>query len=158
MESFNGRSLFLQEDWSSSHSLRLYTDAAQSSGFGILFGDQWAYGTWPEKWKRYNICFLEFFPIVIGLSMWCQELRNKRVLFMTDNESLVHVINKQTVVCLQNNILFKERHIPGVKNEMADSLSRLQVGKFKTISRGTGMQTSPTQIPAHLLPENWEVG
>ncbi|CAH3194200.1 unnamed protein product, partial [Porites evermanni] len=88
--------LFLQEDWSSSHSLRLYTDAAQSSGFGILFGDQWAYGTWPEKWKRYNICFLEFFPIVIGLSMWCQELRNKRVLFMTDSESLVHVINKQT--------------------------------------------------------------
>lgn len=172
LESFNGRSLFLQEDWSSSHSLRLYTDAAQSSGFGILFGDQWAYGTWPEKWKRYNICFLEFFPIVIGLSMWCQELRNKRVLFMTDNESLVHVINKQTtkdamllglfrklvLVCLQNNILFKARHIPGVKNEMADSLSRLQVGKFKTISRGTGMQTSPTQIPAHLLPENWEVG
>ena len=44
LESFNGRSLFLQEDWSSSHSLRLYTDAAQSSGFGILFGDQWAYG------------------------------------------------------------------------------------------------------------------
>ena len=36
LESFNGRSLFLQEDWSSSHSLRLYTDAAQSSGFGIL--------------------------------------------------------------------------------------------------------------------------
>lgn len=91
---------------------------------------------------------------------------------MTDSESLVHVINKQTtkdamllgllrklvLVCLQNNILFKARHIPGVKNAMADSLSRLQVGKFKTISRGTGMQTSPTQIPAHLLPENWEVG
>ena len=52
--------------------------------------------------------------------MWCQELRNKRVLFMTDSESLVHVINKQTtkdamllgllrklvLVCLQNNILF----------------------------------------------------
>lgn len=104
--------------------------------------------------------------------MWCQELRNKRVLFMTDSESLVHVINKQTtkdamllgllrklvLVCLQNNILFKARHIPGVKNAMADSLSRLQVGKFKTISRRTGMQTSPTQIPAHLLPENWEVG
>ena len=104
--------------------------------------------------------------------MWCQELRNKRALFMTYNESLVHVINKQTtkdamllglsrklvLVCLQNNILFKARHIPGVKNEMADSLSRLQVGKFKTTSRGTGMQTSPTEIPAHLLPENWEVG
>ena len=54
----------------------------------------------------------------------------------TDNEALVHVINKQSChdktlmifvckllhVCL-DNILFKAKHIPGVKNKLADCLS-----------------------------------
>ena len=49
---------------------------------------------------------------------------------MTDTESVVHVINKQTAkdpkmlgllramvfICLRNNIFFRARHIPGVKN------------------------------------------
>jgi len=48
-----------------------------------------------QKWRAYNIFLLEFFPIVVGLSLWCQELQNKRFLFMTDNESLVHVINNK---------------------------------------------------------------
>ena len=86
---------------------------------------------------------------------------------MSDNESVVHVINKQTakdtkmlellramvLICLRNNILFWARHIPGVKNVLADSLSRLQVDKFHTLSRG--MDPIPTPLAAHLLPENW---
>ena len=37
--------------------------------------------------------FSSFFPIDAGLSLWCHQLRNKKVLFMTDDESVVHVIN-----------------------------------------------------------------
>ena len=164
LASFNGKSFFLEETWSTSYNF--YTDAVQSSGYGILFGKHWAYGPWPDAWKANNICFLEFFPIVVGLSTQCSELRNKRVLFMTDNESVVHVINKQTaidpkmlgllramvLICLGNNIFFRARHIPGVKYLLADSLSRLQVDKFHTLSRG--MDPTPTPLPAHLLPEN----
>ena len=169
LASFNGKSFFLEEAWSTSYNLKFYTDAAQSSGYGILLGKHWAYGTWPDAWKANNICFLELFPIVVGHSTWCSELRNKRVLFMTDNESVVHVINKQTakdpkmlgllramvLICLRNNIFFRARHIPGVKNVLADSLSRLQVDKFHTLSRG--MDPTPTPLPAHLLPENWVI-
>ena len=169
LASFNGKSFFLEEVWSTSHNLTFYTDAAQSSGYGILFGKHWAYGTWPDAWKANNICFLEFFPILVGLSTWCSELRNKRVLFMSDNESVVHVINKQTakdtkmlgllramvLICLRNNIFFRARHIPGVKNVLADSLSSLQVDKFHTLSRG--MDPTPTPLAAHLLPENWVI-
>ena len=86
---------------------------------------------------------------------------------MTDNESVVHVINKQTakdpkmlgllramvLICLRNNIFFRARHILGGKNVLADSLSRLQVDKFHTLSRG--MDPTPTPLPAHLLPEIW---
>ena len=169
LESFNGKSFFLEQNWSSSHSLCFYTDAAQSCGYGIIFGTQWVYGEWPKAWKEHNICFLEFFPIVVGLILWSNILKNKRVLFWTDNESIVHVINRHTakdtkllgllrtmvLICLRNNILFRARHIKGEKNVLADSLSRLQVDKFKAMSRG--MHPTPTLLPAHLLPENWEI-
>jgi len=42
---FNGKSFFLEDHWASSYSLRFFTDSAQSSGYGLIFGKQWAYGT-----------------------------------------------------------------------------------------------------------------
>ena len=167
--SFNRKSFFLDKVWSTSYNLKFYTDAVQSSRYGILIDKHWAYGTWPDTWKANNICFLKFFPIVISLSTSCSELRNKRPLFMTDNESIVHAINKQTandttmlgllhsiaLLCLRNNIFFRARHIPGVKNVPAHSLSHLQVAKFHTLFQG--MDPAPTTQPAHLLPENWVI-
>ena len=90
------------------------------------------------------------------------------MIFITDNESIVYVINKQTakdpkflkllralvLICLRNNILFRARHIKGARNILADSLSCLQVEKFKALA--PGMKPVPTPLPAHLLPENWE--
>ena len=68
------------------------------------------------------------------------------MLFFTDNEAIVHVIDKQSCkdkslihfvrklvsICLQHNIVFKAKHIPGIYNHLADSLSRLQVTDFQT--------------------------
>ena len=65
LDSFNGKSFFLEDGWASSYSLRFYTDAAKTSGYGLIFGKQWAYGKWPDSWKAQNISFLEFFPIVV---------------------------------------------------------------------------------------------
>ena len=90
MSSFNGKSFFLEDDWATSYSLRFYTDSAKSSGYGLIFGKQWAYGTWPASWKDHHISFLEFFPIVLGLGLWCIQ----RVVFITDNESIVYIIKK----------------------------------------------------------------
>jgi len=68
---------FLEDGWASSYSLRFYTDAEKSSGYGPIFGKQWAYGEWPELWKAQNISFLEFFPIVVGPGLWCHELKKR---------------------------------------------------------------------------------
>ena len=167
-QSHNGKSMFLEDAWYSSSHLKFYTDAAQSLGFGIVFDRKWVYGKWPPNWNQKNIAFLELFPIVLGVHMWGESLRNRRVLFFSDNESVVHVINKQTskdkgllqlirqlvLICLQYNILFRARHIQGKKNILADSLSRLQVDKFKALA--TNVEESPSIVPRHLLPENWE--
>ena len=88
--------------------------------------------------------------------------------FLSDfNEALVHVINKQSckdkvfvcqmvLLCLKFNILFKAKHIPGVKNNLADALSHLQVQKFRQLAPAS-MDRSPADIPVHLWPENWSL-
>ena len=162
-QSHNGKSMFLEEAWFSSSHLKFYTDAAQSLGFGIVFDRKWAYGKWPSDWTHKNIAFLELFPIVLAMQMWGESLANKRILFFTDNDSVVQVINRQTsknkellqlvLICLRHNILFRARHIQGKKNILADSLSRLQVGKFKALA--SNVEDSPSVVPPPLLPQNW---
>lgn len=168
--SFNGRSFFLSESWETSKSLNLYTDASGALGFGAVFGSEWCYGEWPDSWRHANIAFLEFYPIVLSLFLWGHTMRNQRILFFTDNEALVHVINKQScrdtslmffvrklvLACLLHNIVFKAKHIPGIQNTLPDALSRLQVQAFQLLAPGH-MSQSPTEIPPHLQPVNWQL-
>ena len=65
------------------------------------------------------------------------------------------LLREKVLICLGNNIFFRARHIPGVKNVLADSSSRLQVNKFQTLYRG--MDTTPTLLPSHRPPENWVI-
>ena len=67
-------------------------------------------------------------------------MKNQCILFYTDNEALVHLINKKTcrdkvlmvfvrelvLICMEHNIYFCAKHVPGIFNELADCLSRLQ--------------------------------
>lgn len=94
-------------------------------------------------------------------------MRNQRILFFTDNEALVHVINRSScgnprlmfffrhlvLACLHYNILFRARHVHGVHNQLADSLSRLQVQRFRKLATQY-MQLTPTVIPLTLQPQN----
>lgn len=97
-------------------------------------------------------------------------MENHCILFFTDNEALVHVINKQScqvkslmlfvrklvAICLKYNILFRAKHIPGVSSTLADCLSRLQVQNFRKLVPAS-MDPQPTAIPFHLQPQNWQV-
>ena len=90
------------------------------------------------------------------------------VLFFTDNEALVHVINNQScsdkdlmlfvrelvLVCLCHNVRFKAKHIRGLYNKLADSLSHLQLQTFRQLAPAH-MHPFPTEIPHHLQPLNW---
>ena len=93
---FNGRSFFLEEHWLSSTNLNLFTDASGALGFGVIVGSHWCYGKWPPRWEHKNIAILEFCLIVLSLHLWGEAMCNQCILFCTYNESLVHVINKQS--------------------------------------------------------------
>lgn len=168
LSSFNGKSFFLKHNWLSSPKLNLFTDASGALRVGAVFGSHWCYGEWPINLKFQNIAILEFYPIVLSLYLWGGPMSSQCILFFTDNESLVHVITKQTCkdkalmlfvrklvfICLHHNIIFKAKHIPGIYNNLTDALSRLQVQTFRLLAPAY-MDPLPTEIPQHLQPQNW---
>ena len=109
---------------------------AKEKSSGVEIGRHWCYGQWSDSWCHLNIAFLELYPNVLSLHLWGYDMKNQRILFFTHNEDLVYVINKQScqdknlmflvcrlvLVCLEKNICFEEKHIPGVHNILADTL------------------------------------
>ena len=81
LSTFNGKSLFLEDQWYNSNILHMYTDASGSLGFGAVFGNKWCYGAWPQEWTTHNIALLEFFPIVLSLLLWGSAMQNRCILF-----------------------------------------------------------------------------
>ena len=166
---FNGKALMLPSTWETSNSLQLVTDSAAAAGFGAVFQTHWFYGEFPTSWKRENITLLELYPIVAALSTWGPQMSNKRLLFLTDNMALVHIINQCTsrdpkimrlvrqlmVKAMRCNILFRARHLPGKRNVLADALSRLQVLSFKQLAPWADRQ--PTPLPRDIQPTNFSL-
>ena len=95
LENFNGTFMFLHDRFLPNTSLDLYTDAAKSKGFGGVYGSRWFYGSFPDDWKVMNIMTLEFYPIILALEICGSLWKNHCILFFTDNEALVSVINKE---------------------------------------------------------------
>ncbi|KAM4794908.1 uncharacterized protein WCC33_000060 [Rhinophrynus dorsalis] len=151
LSEFNGHTCWQQPELTSSD-LELFTDASGSVGFGAYFGGRWCAARWPQALSASplvrNLTFLEFFPIVVSVEVWGDLLRDRRIVFWTDNLSVVHVINRSTssslpvlallrrlvLCCLRLNICFRARHVPGLHNSIADSLSRLQIDQFRLLA------------------------
>jgi hypothetical protein len=100
LANFNGTTMFLDSHWVSNSTLQLYTDAAQSIGFGCFFQGHWAQGRWPKavQASRKSIAWLELFPLFVAMELWGQCMANKRVKFWTDNQAVVAVVNRQTSI------------------------------------------------------------
>ncbi|KAJ1128498.1 hypothetical protein NDU88_006876 [Pleurodeles waltl] len=149
-ESFNGIPLKVWCDWE--WDVQLFSDAAGSTGFGLYWEGRWCAGEWLNEWKNggRSIAFLELFPLIVVVCLWGAELRHSRVLFRVDNMAVEQMVNRQSareagvlqlmrvfvLQCLQNDIHFRVRHVPGVNNDIADALSRYQWERFHGLARG----------------------
>ena len=137
VENFNGKSVLQQHVFACSNSLHMYTDAS-NIGFGGFIGTQWFVSAWPKSWLDLHISVRELYPIVLALELWAKEIQNKHIEFHCDNLAVVYSTNKQTakdphlvklirrlvIQALRFNIFFSARHIPGLRNVIADKLSR----------------------------------
>ncbi|KAK3101439.1 hypothetical protein FSP39_003614 [Pinctada imbricata] len=72
LKEFNGKCLFLPDEFVSSSTLKLYTDASGTNGYAAVFGNQWFCGQWDVNWANKNIAVLELYPIVIAVEIWSQ--------------------------------------------------------------------------------------
>ena len=165
LQAHNGRSLILPSEWSNSETLELYTDASGSLGFGAFFQGHWAHGTWPVHLGEdsQDITFKELYPIVLAVHLWSHQLQNRKMVFYCDNQAVVSIINRQTtksppsmglvrvlvLACMQNNLLFRAKHLPGKVNSIADALSRAQFDRFRKLAPSA--DSYPTPIPSTLL-------
>jgi hypothetical protein len=97
IDSFNGKSVFLDLHRSSSEHLKLWTDASCFIGFAAVLGTSWFASHWPESLGYYQISVKELFPIVLALEIWSFKFHKKKVLFLSDNNAVVDIINKQNL-------------------------------------------------------------
>ena len=121
--------------------LELFTDAAKGIGMGAYFQGEWTYMRWPPEIHDLDllITFLELYPIVIAVVA----VINKQTSKCTRMMCLVRML---VLDCLKLNIVFKAKHIPGVDNDLADALSRLQVQRFRQLAPNAKAIATPCPL------------
>ena len=163
LASYNGKVIISSDVWCDDFKYEIFSDA---SGFAFagFCNDRWFQGEFPESWKNVNIAIKEAVPVYLAFRLWFTDVKDCRILFNVDNESVVHMLNSQTshVNCIllilrkmvlkgmQNNLQFQARHLSGKSNFTADLLSRLQTQK--ALAHAKWLNPAPDVIP----PE-WEI-
>ena len=122
-------------------SVTCFTDASGSWGCGGILGEHpfhWFQLAWPAHWSNYHIAAKELVPVVIAAALWGPQWAGRRVLFRSNNQSVVAAVNSgssrdHTMAHLLRCLFFFSaswqftlvaKHIPGVQNFTADALSR----------------------------------
>ena len=125
LKNFTGIRFFLNDVWVSSDKLLLYPDASSTIGYAAVFVSKWFAVRWHKSFSSADICLLELFPIMLAVEIWGEKMSNSSVVFLTHNEALVAIINKQTskferimkllrqfvLSCMYHNILFEARYM-----------------------------------------------
>ena len=164
--------MFPELGWYTPEVLQSHSDACPR-GYGLIFGNNWVYGTFPKNWGQSTICFLEAYPIMLMFNMFTEHLANRRILIRTDNMSLVQMLNdstsrhKNTMAIIRNivlkamehNIVYRVVHIEGKSNVLSDHLSRLRLQEFHSEAKrmSQNFRQEPTEVPTHLLPKNFKI-
>ena len=95
-----------------------------------------------------SILWQELYAINVACHLWGAHWTSKRIHFYCDNQGVVEVINSRrskvprvmdlvrdlTLCTLQHNFYFRAVHVPGINNNIADSLSRFHMERFHQLA------------------------
>ena len=133
----------------------------------LIFIPFWTFFPWPSSWIGNeilkDITLLELLPIVLAFHIWSEHFVNKKIILQVDNKSLVHILNTKTsrskrvmhvfrplvLRAMIKNIQFKAVHINGVKNCIADAISRQQWQRFRRLAPNADQE--PAQVPESFV-------
>ena len=161
LPTWNGSASMLQSQWSPSPDMELFTDASATLGYGIYYKGHWIAESWPETVinNKPSIAWMELLPILLSCLIWGHLWAGQRILFHCDNMSVVHIWKKGSSACphimnLVRRIFFTAAthnfhvmvsHIEGTNNDIADSLSRQQITRFRQLAPSADQH--PTTSP-----------
>jgi hypothetical protein len=134
MKDWNGKMILDK----SNLQLILTTDASES-GWGATFLNKRAAGFWSLKWKKKSSNQRELQAVLMALKTFASELKDSSVKVRSDNSTAVAQINlcsgrsrglnrilrKILNLSRSLNINLTAEYLPGVRNTLADSLSRI---------------------------------
>ena len=148
--------------WTPAPELQLFTDASGALAFGGCWKGAWFSQPWPPHLASKAIEWKELYAIVITCETWGTHWSGRRILFHCDNHAIVQVwesgLSRSSdlmylvwalfYVAASNNFKVMIRHICGIDNCIADSLSRLQLFRFRSLAPQADI--TPTTIPTKL--------
>ena len=149
----------------------MFSDASGKIGFGAFCGPTWMHQKWPVEFiskQHPSIEYLELFGVMAAVLSWIHLFRNRRIILFCDNKSVVDMINITSTSCrncmvliriivlkgLLENVRIFARHVSGVKNDLADSLSRDKIDEFHQLclKKEKSMDANPTEVPQAIWP------
>uniref|UniRef100_UPI0037E98D8A uncharacterized protein n=1 Tax=Semicossyphus pulcher TaxID=241346 RepID=UPI0037E98D8A len=162
LEHWNSITFFYDDLVHSSDSLKFFTDAAPSVGFGGFFQGQWFADHWPPAFSEFDqsSALYEIYPVAVACHVWGPHWKRKHISVLCDNQAVVSMINRGrssskdimpflrsiTWSSITHNFIITARQVPGHYNKLADSLSHFNVQIFRSICP----EASP--FPIQVLP------
>lgn len=166
LSNWNGISFFINDNIEKAADIQLYTDATMTA-FGGIYRNEWFQGEFPSEllYEQTSMALLELYPIVMACMLWGKFWNRKRILFNCDNIATVEIINKgrskiSSIMKLMRTLTYQSaingfvihaQHIPGVDNGIADSISRYQMVKFRTMAPEANMRPTPCLSAAEIM-------
>ena len=162
LPSWNGVAPLLHPTWTPPSHLHLVTDASRV-GFGGMCGAHWFAEPWPPAalaWAD-SMSWLELIPILAACTLWGAAWTGRRITFHCDNSGVVgacikgwsrdprlmSLLRQLSFLAAHHSFMFRVQHVAGHDNATADSLSRLQLSRFRTLQP----DDRPTPVP---VPES----
>ena len=151
--------------------LEFFSDASLNENYGVgaRFGNEWIFAQWPEgfiKEKNPSIQYVELLGLVLAVFTWAKRLANKRWVIFCDNSAVLDMVNhtstggvnamflvRQLILkCLEYNFRVFAKHIRSEDNQVADSLSWLDVPRFCRLAKKLKLKALPEKLPMEIWP------
>ena len=164
LTSWNEISFFYGSQLRAASDIELFTDASGSYGYGEYYQGKWFSVPWPVDLPKLgdddmSIAFMELVPIVTAVYIRSHSWSSKRILFYSDSQSAISIIQKgpsrsnlimtlvrrSTLCCALGNFSVSAAFLPGSFNIITDSLSRSQLEKFRSLVPHA--EKLPTRVP-----------
>ena len=127
--------------------------------------DHWIADPWPPGLQVRLIQWKELYPIAIACLLWGHQWSGKKLLFHCDNQAVVdiwasgtsqdplimHLVHSIFFSAATNHFTVLVTRIVGTNNSIADSLSRLQITRFRHLAPAPDLEPTPVPKSAATL-------